>query len=85
SSPLACWAPPRRKECEVRLLVAPAGSATRFKKRLTYAWTPSDTQGASCITRATASVCRGQVRKSSRSGTRVRPCSSAVFTRSMRT
>ncbi|EGZ14893.1 hypothetical protein PHYSODRAFT_506585, partial [Phytophthora sojae] len=41
SSPLACWAPPRRKECEVRLLVAPAGSATRFKKRLTYAWTPS--------------------------------------------
>ncbi|EGZ24745.1 hypothetical protein PHYSODRAFT_484860, partial [Phytophthora sojae] len=39
SSPFACWAPPRRKECEVRSGVAPAGSATRLSILFTYACT----------------------------------------------
>ncbi|EGZ12327.1 hypothetical protein PHYSODRAFT_374890, partial [Phytophthora sojae] len=41
SSPFACWAPPRRKECEVRSGVAPAGSATRLSILFTYACTLS--------------------------------------------
>ncbi|OWZ03907.1 hypothetical protein PHMEG_00024286, partial [Phytophthora megakarya] len=99
SSPLACCASPLRKEWDVTLLVAPAGFATRFKKRLTSpafsdvvvgaasngSWLTSDIHGASCITRATAKACIGQTRKSSRPGTRVRPCSSVVFTGSIRT
>ncbi|EGZ29843.1 hypothetical protein PHYSODRAFT_472871 [Phytophthora sojae] len=102
-SAFACRAPPLRNECGVKSPIAPDGSATRFKKRLTgpqeallasSSWTLCDTSsgswlrrephGASCVARATANARRGQVRKSALSGTSVRPCSSAVFTRSRR-
>ncbi|EGZ26522.1 hypothetical protein PHYSODRAFT_442116, partial [Phytophthora sojae] len=114
SSAFACCAPPLRKECDIKSPVAPGGSATRFKKRLTAkpsdtgsassrstrgapasgSWTLVDTSsgswlkrephGASCVVRATVNAGRGQVKKSALSGTSVRPCSSAVFTRSRR-
>ncbi|OWZ01138.1 hypothetical protein PHMEG_00027536 [Phytophthora megakarya] len=44
SQPFACWAPPRRKECDVSATVVPAAGATRSRTRFTCA--PTATGGA---------------------------------------
>ncbi|EEY64622.1 uncharacterized protein PITG_16046 [Phytophthora infestans T30-4] len=99
SQPLACWAPPRRNECDVRAADTPAAGATRSSTRLTsgpevaggaFRSSTSGTSGDSvvgvCSTwsgRARATASKVHVAKSA-SGKRDKPCSSDVFTRTKR-
>ncbi|OWY96762.1 hypothetical protein PHMEG_00032889 [Phytophthora megakarya] len=100
SQPLACWAPPRRKECDLSATATPAAGATRSRTRFTCPPTAtggalrSSTSGTSgdSVTavwwawsgRARATASKGQVAKSA-SGKSDSPCSSDVLTRTKRT
>ncbi|OWZ11783.1 hypothetical protein PHMEG_00015151 [Phytophthora megakarya] len=97
ASPLACWAPPRRKECEVKFGVAFAlvcASVANLTTRLTYACIfmlsslglrffvrGSLDVSAAVSVSAMAIACSGQVTNLACSGKSDIPCSSNVLTR----